>query len=216
MTCHLLSVVSDVSHSFTLMRTHCFVLAAGNIGNVEVSPWHIAEALLSIKGGVPERLCARLKVNATIVRVSFHAKVRSLPKQVPAPAKPDFGAGAQRVLQLASALQRNKEASHMALDDVFLALVKDREVGPELESLGIGPDELEEEVNKLTASLRSFGDDDGAEKLSGEHTEELYEALKTYGIDLVSLAEEGKLDPVIGRDTGRRLVCAAIPGTVLT
>ncbi len=67
---------------------------------------------------------------------------------------------------------------------------------------------------------RSFGDDDdGSERSSGEHREDTYEALQTYGLDLTSLAEEGKLDPVIGRDSGacmhncvrvRVCVCACV------
>ena len=69
----------------------------------------------------------------------------------------------------------------MALDDVFLALSKDREVGPVLESVGVAMDALEAEIDRLTASLRSFGDDDGTEKLSGEHSEDLYEGISRQG-----------------------------------
>ena len=47
-----------------------------------MSPWHVADALFAIKGGVPERLCNRLKVNVTLVRHAVHAKAVSLSQQV--------------------------------------------------------------------------------------------------------------------------------------
>jgi hypothetical protein len=66
-------------------------------------------------------------------------------------------------------------------------------------------EELEKAVDALTAGLRSSGQAEGEHEggpRSGEHAEDTYEALKTYGLDLVAIAESGKLDPVIGRDAG--------------
>ena len=47
----------------------------------------------------------------------------------------------------------------------------------------------------------------GGRKVTTASAEENYEALEKYGVDLVQMAEEGKLDPVIGRDEEiRRLI----------
>jgi ATP-dependent Clp protease ATP-binding subunit ClpB len=46
----------------------------------------------------------------------------------------------------------------------------------------------------------------GSRKVSGENAEETYDALSKYGMDLTKRAEEGKLDPVIGRDEEIRRV----------
>ena len=45
-----------------------------------------------------------------------------------------------------------------------------------------------------------------ARKVTSQNPESTYEALKTYGTDLTSMAREGKLDPVIGRDDEIRRV----------
>lgn len=54
--------------------------------------------------------------------------------------------------------------------------------------------------------LEALKESRGAKKVTSEHAETTYDALAKYGYDLVSRAEEGKLDPVIGRDEEIRRV----------
>jgi ATP-dependent Clp protease ATP-binding subunit ClpB len=84
----------------------------------------------------------------------------------------------------------------VALDHLLMALYSDREAKQVLEDSSL----KEKVVQKAVDELR------GGRKVTSAAAEEQYEALEKYGIDLVKQAEEGKLDPVIGRDEEIRRV----------
>eukprot|EP01083_Nonionella_stella_P204475 745355_1 len=78
----------------------------------------------------------------------------------------------------------------VALDHLLIAIYDDKLTKDTLESSGLS----KKLATKATEEIR------GGRKVTTTSAEETYEALEKYGIDLVKSAEEGKLDPVIGRD----------------
>ncbi|KAF2311211.1 hypothetical protein GH714_020909 [Hevea brasiliensis] len=88
-----------------------------------------------------------------------------------------------------------KSDSHLAVDQLILGLLEDSQIGDLLKA-GIAATEVKSEVEKLRGK-----EGKKLESASGDTT---FQALKTYGRDLVEQA--GKLDPVIGRDEEIRRV----------
>ena len=84
----------------------------------------------------------------------------------------------------------------MAVDHLILASADDRDISNIYKEAGVDKGRLEAAVKEVR----------GNKKVDSKHAEETYEALSKYGQDLVSLAEERKLDPVIGRDEEIRRV----------
>jgi ATP-dependent Clp protease ATP-binding subunit ClpB len=104
---------------------------------------------------------------------------------------------ALKVLQKAEDLQTKAEGdTHVAVDHIIVALLDDAQVKEALKANGLNRAQIEQAV----AQMR------GNRKVQGESAEETYDALSKYGQDLTKRAEEGGLDPVIGRDEEIRRV----------
>jgi ATP-dependent Clp protease ATP-binding subunit ClpB len=113
-----------------------------------------------------------------------------LPTQSPPPEDITIGHAALKVLRDAQSLQKTMHDSYMAQDHLLRALVKDPSISAALKELGI-PD-----ARIITAAEQIRGN----RRIETKTAEQGFDALAKYAIDLTSLAEEGKIDPVIGRD----------------
>jgi len=103
------------------------------------------------------------------------------------------------VLNSAEAEAQRMKDEFVSVEHLLLALaevVKDGPVADALRSVGLTRDKLLEAL----AAVR------GGQRVTSQAPEGTYEALEKYGRDLTALAEQGKLDPVIGRDEEIRRV----------
>ncbi|KAB2609448.1 chaperone protein ClpB1 [Pyrus ussuriensis x Pyrus communis] len=98
-----------------------------------------------------------------------------------------------KVIGRAQSAQKTRGDTHLAIDQLILGLLEDSKIGDLLKEAGIATARMKSEVEKLRGKK--------VESASGDTT---FQALKTYGRDLVEQA--GKLDPVIGRDEEIRRV----------
>ena len=96
----------------------------------------------------------------------------------------------QKVIQRAISASKANGDSLVALDHLLIAIYDDKTVKETLEGAGL--------TKKL--AITATEEIRGGRKVTSTSAEETYEALERYGQDLVKAAEEGKLDPVIGRD----------------
>lgn len=162
----------------------------------ELTPIHLAVALFTEPGGVASRICAKAGVEVKTARASLdrvlarQAVVSSPPDEVHANGK--FMA----VLRAAKKIQSNAKDSHVTQDHLLIALYEDRDVSGALETVSLTKKKAEDAIGSVR----------GERKVDSANAEETYEALNKYGHDLVKDAEEGKLDPVIGRDEEIRRV----------
>jgi ATP-dependent Clp protease ATP-binding subunit ClpB len=101
-----------------------------------------------------------------------------------------------KVLNKAGDLQRKFGDSYLALDLLLLALFEDRDVGGAFETHKFPRQKCEETIKLIR----------GNRKVDGKGAENHFEALRKYAVNMVELAEMGKLDPVIGRDDEIRRV----------
>jgi len=135
-------------------------------------------------------------VNKTLNRLILE-QISKCPKQIPGPSNVGPGSMLMRVLNRASATQRKAGDSHIAVDHLIVALFEeDDRLKRILKTIGTS-------IEILKRAIRTVR---GGKKVTGRNAENMYDALEKYGTDLIKLAEQGKLDPVIGRDEEIRQV----------
>jgi ATP-dependent Clp protease ATP-binding subunit ClpB len=108
-----------------------------------------------------------------------------------------LGRGLDQLLDRADAEREERGDRFISVDHFWLAFAEDKRVGKNLlRSIGLDGGLLEEAIQKTR----------GTQKVVDQDSESRYNALEKYGRDLTAQAEEGKLDPVIGRDEEVRRV----------
>jgi ATP-dependent Clp protease ATP-binding subunit ClpB len=155
-----------------------------------LSPYHIATALFVDQHGMANRVATKCSVDGAKLQQLFRDKCASLPSQSPAPANPSPTGDTQKILNTAEQKRIELGDSLMAVDHLLLAVHEVKDLATILDKEGLTKKLLEQKVKELR----------GNKKVTSAHQETTYEALSKYSSDLCKLAEDGKLDPVIGRD----------------
>src|SRR5213595_1197975 len=148
------------------------------MGNPELYPEHLLLALLD------QELPQELVPDAAGLRAQAEAALRTKPSTEGAQQQPQVSAAASRVLDKAFDEARRMEDEYVSTEHLLLAL----DVVPR--------DQLEAKIKAVR----------GGQRVTTQDPEETYQALEKFGRDLTAAAEEGKLDPVIGRDEEVRRV----------
>jgi len=166
-------------------------------GNVELHPLHLAVALFSDQDGLARSVCNKINVNAQNVERALRKAANRLPVQSPAPADPSASNALIKILRKATELQKKMGDGLLAVDHLLMSLHDDeRDVAPILNDNGLTRSKMEQGCKELR----------GSKKVNTKSAEDTYDALSKYGVDLTALAEQGKLDPVVGRDDEIRRV----------
>ena len=168
-------------------------------GHSLAEPLHLAIVLFQNDDSIGTRVCTRADQgpDVNIIRRNLQKVILKRPSQTPAPLEASFSNGLSQVIQRATKQAKANGDALVALDHLLMSLYENKETSKVLEESG-----LPKKIARATVDdLR------GGRKVTSASAEEQYEALDKYGIDLVKEAEEGRLDPVIGRDEEiRRLV----------
>jgi ATP-dependent Clp protease ATP-binding subunit ClpB len=151
---------------------------ARRMGNPEVYPEHLLLALLD------QELPQQLVPDAAELRAQAEATLRGKPSVQGMQQQPNVSAAFSRVLDRAEDEARRLEDDYISTEHLLLAL----DVVPR--------DQLEAKIKAVR----------GGQRVTSQDPEETYQALEKFGRDLTEAAEEGKLDPVIGRDEEIRRV----------
>jgi ATP-dependent Clp protease ATP-binding subunit ClpB len=137
--------------------------------------------------------------NATAFNRALLSKLNRLPVVDPAPDPPlPVSQGFHAILREAQKQQKEQGDQFVAIDHLILAMLKitPSELVDLCKTAGIDVKALEQEVRRKR----------GGRKVDSRSAESQFDALNKYCIDLTALAEQGKLDPVIGRDNEIRRV----------
>src|SRR5919204_2699821 len=165
---------------------------AGARRNPQVAPVHLLLAVLEQEGGIVVPVLKRLGVSPEAVRARANEQLDNFPVVTgDASAAPQLGEAMAEVLRRADDEARGMGDEYVSTEHLLLALSEDPNV-----DLQSSRDQLADAV----AQVR------GPHRVTDQNPEDKYQALETYGRDLTSAAEEGKLDPVIGRDDEIRRV----------
>ena len=149
---------------------------ARRLGNPELVPDHLTVALLEQE--LPRTLLERAGADPDSLRAEAEARVRQQPAVSGSAAQPQASAALSRVLDGAFDWAKKLEDDYVSVEHLLLAL-------------GLVAEE---------ALLAALKDVRGGQRVTSQDPEGSYQALEKYGRDLTALAEQGKLDPVIGRD----------------
>ncbi|XP_072966532.1 chaperone protein ClpB1 [Typha angustifolia] len=174
-----------------------------NAGHAQITPLHLASALASDQSGLLRQAISTASSNSgdsAAAADSFERVVSSalkkLPSQSPPPDDVPASTALIKVIRRAQSSQKSRGDSHLAVDQLLLGLLDDPQIADALKEAGVSVARVRSAVEKLRGK-----EGRRVESASGDTN---FQALKTYGRDLVEVA--GKLDPVIGRDEEIRRV----------
>lgn len=167
-------------------------------GNSQAEPLHLAVALFQEDNSMGARVSTRVEnVDVNLLRKNLQKRLLSKPAQSPPPLEVSPSGSLSQLLQRATKAAKANGDALVAVDHLLMALYEDREVKEVLLESGLDKKKAQEAVDQLR----------GGKKVTSAGAEDQYEALEKYGIDLIKQAEDGKLDPVVGRDEEiRRLI----------
>src|SRR5262249_9651040 len=151
---------------------------ARRMGNPELYPEHLLLALLD------QELPQELVPDPAALRAQADATLRTKPSPQGAQQQPGVSAAVSRVLDAAFDEAKRMEDDYVSTEHLLLAL----DVVPR---------------EQLEAKIKAVR---GGQRVTSQDPEGTYQALEKFGRDLTELAEDGKLDPVIGRDEEIRRV----------
>ncbi|KAJ3074732.1 hypothetical protein HDU98_010417 [Podochytrium sp. JEL0797] len=169
---------------------------AREFGHATITPVHILNAMMDDPEGFLRSVVSKSGADPDLVERKLKSAMLKFPSQSPAPDNLTFSSASVKVLRAADDLRKKQNDSHLAVDHVLLAALEDREAIAALTDGGVNKKSLEQAIQSVRGSRR----------VDSKSSDAQYEALSKYAIDLVTLAREGKLDPVIGRDDEIRRV----------
>lgn len=173
------------------------VQMASAAGNPQVEPLHLLEALLEQPEGIALSLLAAVGAQRGQVGAQVRTALVALPTSSGSSvAQPQTSRALMNVITDAQKRAEVKGDAYVSTEHLLIAIAaSDSEAGKILRSNGATPEELEVQLEKLRPDPITSVDPEGT-----------FQALLKYGRDLTEVAREGKLDPVIGRDSEIRRV----------
>jgi ATP-dependent Clp protease ATP-binding subunit ClpB len=173
-------------------------LAATSAGNSTLEPIHLLVALLLQSEGSAASVVTKAGVDASTLVHAAVAERDKLPSASGATVKqPTASAATTRVLASAIDLAQSMQDEYVASEHLLIALATvESSAKTVLDEAGLSAEGLREVVGAMR----------GGRRVTSENAEDTYEALAKYSVDLTAAAEEGRLDPVIGRDAEIRRV----------
>jgi ATP-dependent Clp protease ATP-binding subunit ClpB len=176
-----------------LSKAHDF---AAEKGHGEINPEHLLGGLIKQDDGLIPRLLTRLGVDPNSVETALEEQYSKLP-QVSGTAL-DIGVS-NKVKELWEAASKEADKfkdEYISTEHFLLAMLgrKGRGAGEALAACGVTYD----------GAMKALGEIRGSQRVTDQDPEGKYEALERYTRDLTLLAQQGKLDPVIGRDEESR------------
>ena len=171
-------------------------LAKGNNqGQIEVV--HMLDALLNQEGGVVQQVIQKANGNLAVAKRIVEDNIERLPR-VYGGSEPGISPRLRKVLEDAWREMSNFKDEYLSVEHLLLAMFhsEDDTVQRALKVAGLSRDN----VLKALTAIR------GSQRVTDQQPEGKYQALEKYGRNLTELAEQGKLDPVIGRDEEIRRV----------
>src|SRR3954466_2874791 len=165
---------------------------AGPGRNPQVTPYHLLVALLEQEGGVVVPVLQRANADPEGIRRRANEALDKLPKVTgDQEGGPGFSGDVSALLQRAEDEARGLSDEFVSTEHLLLALASD----PKIDT-GATREQLLEAVQSVR----------GPHRVTDQNPEDKYQALEKFGRDLTTAAQEGKLDPVIGRDDEIRRV----------
>jgi ATP-dependent Clp protease ATP-binding subunit ClpB len=156
-----------------------------------IEPIHMMTALLNQQGGSLRHLMAQTNINLHSLRSKLAEELDRLSQVEGTPGEVHISNDLGRLLNHCDKLAQDRKDQYISSELFVLAAIEDKGVlGNILKSLNADLKSVEQAIEKIR----------GGQSVDEPNAEDQRQALDKYTIDLTELAEQGKLDPVIGRD----------------
>ncbi len=163
--------------------------------NQKLEPEHLMAALAAQQNGLIPQLLQKLSIDPDAFARAAQEQVARLPHVSGTGRDPSqiyISPDLDQAMVAAEEQARQMRDEYISVEHVFLGLLQrpNAAVRQLIQQFGLEPARFLEQL----ASVR------GSQRVTSDHPEDTYDALKKYGQNLVELARQQKLDPVIGRD----------------
>jgi ATP-dependent Clp protease ATP-binding subunit ClpB len=156
-----------------------------------MEPIHVMTALLDQEGGTVRHLLAQADVNVNRLRSALGEALERLPRVEGAAGDVHVGNELNRLLNQTDKLAQQRGDQYISSELFALAAVEDKgTLGQLMRDAGASKGAIERAITSVR----------GGQAVNDPNAEEQRQALEKYTIDMTERAEQGKLDPVIGRD----------------
>ena len=163
-------------------------------GNTEILQVHLLASLVAQEGGIVGALLNKLGSDKrAALELGIRRALDKLPKVSGSNSSPYMSSGLSSTIEKSELVAKNMRDDFISTEHLFIAIVENPEpveIADLFRSLQI----VRSAIDELIKQMR------GSDHVTTKTPEATYEVLEKYGADLVKLAREGKLDPVIGRD----------------
>ncbi|OFO34268.1 ATP-dependent chaperone ClpB [Corynebacterium sp. HMSC075D04] len=173
-------------------------MRASAAGNPDMRPAHVLEALLKQDGGIAAPVLKATGVDPETVAREAGELISGYPSaEGQGMANPGINRDLQTALSVAQDLASELGDEYVSADVLLAAVAKGKDDAAEL---------LQKRGATFEALKEAFPSVRGGKKVTSENPEDQFQALQKYSTDLTARAREGKIDPVIGRDSEIRRV----------
>ena len=188
--------MDKLTTKFQLALQEAQSLAIGR-DNQMIEPVHLLAALLDQEGGTVRPLLNKAGVNVNQLRSHLGEAMDALPQVQGAAGDVHISNDLNRLLNVTDKLAQKRKDAYISSELLVLAALEDKgKLSELLQSAGANKQAIEKAVDDMR----------GGETVDDPNAEEQRAALEKYTIDVTERAEQGKLDPIIGRDDEVRRV----------
>ncbi|WP_347070086.1 ATP-dependent chaperone ClpB [Flavobacterium sp. WV_118_3] len=164
-------------------------------GHQQIENEHIFKGILEVDENVAPFILKKLNVNVNLFKQILDSTIQSFPKV--SGSELMFSRDAGTTLNEAANIAKKMNDEYVSIEHLLLAIFKSKsKVAQILKDQGVTEKGLESAINEIRKG----------ERVTSASAEETYNALNKYAKNLNQLANDGKLDPVIGRDEEIRRV----------
>jgi ATP-dependent Clp protease ATP-binding subunit ClpB len=156
-----------------------------------IEPVHLMTALLNQQGGSVRPLFDQANINVNSLRSALSVAIDRLPRVEGTGGDVQLGKSTVILLNLSDKIAQKRDDDYITSEVFVLAALQDKgSLGELLKQSGADQVKIEKSIEKMR----------GGQKVTDQNAEDVRQALDKFTTDLTARAEQGKLDPVIGRD----------------
>ncbi len=156
-----------------------------------IEPVHLMTAMLNQQGGSVRPLLDQANINVNALRSALSQAIERLPRLEGIGGDVQLSKDSVILLNMCDKIAQQRKDEYITSEIFVLAALQDKgRLGEILKSLNITNDNIEAAIDDMR----------GGQKVTDPNAEDVRQALEKFTTDLTERAEQGKLDPVIGRD----------------
>jgi ATP-dependent Clp protease ATP-binding subunit ClpB len=156
-----------------------------------IEPAHLMTALLNQQGGSVRPLFDQANINVNNLRSALSKALDALPRVEGTGGDVQLGKSTVVLLNLSDKIAQKRKDDYITSEVFVLAALQDKgSLGELLKQSGADQEKIDKAIEKMR----------GGQKVTDPNAEDVRQALDKFTTDLTERAEQGKLDPVIGRD----------------